>query len=75
MHNFHAIEVEAEMRRQEWTRAAAADARAGLAVAGGRSRRRLELPRVSIGRLRMPPAPRESIADSLAPRGPWPVTS
>jgi hypothetical protein len=33
MHNFYSIEVEAEFRRQEWEREAAAEARVGQAAA------------------------------------------
>lgn len=74
MHNFHAIEVEAEMRRQEWERAAATDARAALAASTSVAARRPKLPRVSLARPRTLPARRESITESLAPRGAWPAT-
>ena len=39
MHNFFTIEVEAELRRQELERAAAADARAAQASPSNRNRR------------------------------------
>ena len=41
MHNFFTIEVEAEMRRQEWERSAAADARAAQACSSKWNLRRL----------------------------------
>jgi hypothetical protein len=75
MHNFYTIEVEAELRRQEWERAAAADARAGLAARAARAVRRLRSPQAALAQLRALPAPRAAITASYASCGPWPVTS
>ncbi len=58
MHNYHSVEVEAEFRRLEWERAAAADTRAAMAVGGSIRPARLKLPRFSL----------PSLARSVTPR-------
>ena len=75
MHNFHTIEVEAELRRLDWERTAATDARASLASDGTNAWSRLKLLRLSLAWFQPLPAPRESITNSLPARGVWPATS
>jgi hypothetical protein len=68
MHNYFAIETEAEFRRQEWERAVRADDRSAASLPGSGQRVRLSLPRLSFfsqGRLRLP---RLSVGTPVASR-------
>lgn len=53
MHNWYAIESEADFRRHEWERVAAADALVALAGAGGIWLDWLKLPRFSLPSLNL----------------------
>ena len=55
MHNWFAIESEAEFRRQEWARAVEADVRSSRALAQLSQPRRFHLPRLA-----MPPVTRKA---------------
>jgi hypothetical protein len=57
MHNYFAIETEADHRRREWTRAAQADARAAQARPTGRRATRPALPLAGLANLRLLIAP------------------
>jgi hypothetical protein len=72
MHNWHAIENEAEFRRQEWERTAAADARAALACPERPKLRWLRLPKLSLPGLSLQrlAAPGLSLPAPAAPRRP-----
>jgi hypothetical protein len=67
MHNYHAIETEAEFRRQEWQRAAAADMLASVAQAAPGRPRGPRLPRISLDRLRALASPRLPFTAPVAP--------
>lgn len=74
MHNFFTIEVEAEMRRQERERAAAADARVAQAYSSRRNRRWLSRVFRSQANLPAPASPSTPVGALLElPRVPRPV--
>lgn len=62
MHNWYAIDTEAEFRRQEWERAAIADARAAQVKIERGWPSWLRLPRFSISGPKRLPAPQLSFA-------------
>jgi hypothetical protein len=68
MINFHAIETEAEFRRQEWLRDAKTDRLAAQALITSPRLRWPHWPQVSLARLRSLAAPRLPFAASLTPR-------
>jgi hypothetical protein len=73
MHNYFAIETEAEFRRREWERAAEADARAGLASPTNGRIHWSHLPQWVLASLRSLSAPRLPLTSSLEPDCPSPA--
>jgi len=76
MHNFFTIEAEAEMRRQELERSAAADARAAQARSSKPHRRwlsRASRPQANLSSLAWPSTPVGALLE--LPRVPRPVAS
>lgn len=68
MHNWYAVETEAEFRRQEWERAIAADARAALASTERVWPSWLHIPRLSLTGFKRLATPRWSFASPGASR-------
>ena len=68
MHNWFAIETEAEFRRQEWARAVAADARTTRALATIERPRRLHLPRLTFRGRTSADAPRPALTGLRLPQ-------
>jgi hypothetical protein len=68
MHNWFAIETEAEFRRQEWARAVAADTRTTRALATSERPRRFHLPRLTFRGRTSANAPRSAVTGLQLPR-------
>ena len=65
MHNWYAMETEAEFRRQEWQREVIAAARAAQIPPTNGRFHWLRLPRVSLPNLRVQPATRLQLSPAL----------
>jgi hypothetical protein len=67
MNNWYAIETEAAFRREEWTRAAAAEARAAQSQSTGAKLQFAGRPHLNLARLRSLTAPRLLFTSPLKP--------
>jgi hypothetical protein len=65
MHNWYAMETEAELRRQDWEREVIAAARAAQAQPNNRRFHWLRLPRLALPNLRVQPAARLQLSPAL----------